>query len=343
MLVDRSAAFFRKFITDMTKTKGIVLLQFGGPDSLDAVEPFLYNLFKDNDIIQFPGGKLTQKIFAKGISKLRYKKLQTKYAEIGGRSPIVEKTFEQQKALQDFLDAKYGKDFAYVELAMRYWKPFTSKAIRAFQAKGIQNIVLLPLYAQYSVTNAGSSYHEWEKQKKRLKATFNERRIDQYYDHPLYIQAFTERIVQAIAKFRDPSNIHILFSAHGTPVNIVERGDPYSGQIKETVELVMKDLNKAYPFSLSYQSKVGPREWLKPDTESMIKDLAKNGIKKLLVVPISFVSDHIETSHELDIEAREEAEKAGIEEFIVSEGLNNSPLFIEALADLAIKAMEKLK
>ena len=327
----------------MTKTKGIVLLQFGGPDSLESVEPFLYNLFSDNDIIQFPGGKLTQKIFAKIISKLRYKKLRTKYAEIGGRSPIVEKTFEQQKALQSYFDEKYGKDFAYVELAMRYWKPFTSEAIRTLQAKGIRDIVLLPLYPQYSITNAGSSYNEWDKQKKRVKATFNERRIDQYYDHPFYIHAFTERIAQSIAKFGDQSNIHILFSAHGTPLNIVERGDPYSGQIKETVELVMKDLNKAYPYSLSYQSKVGPREWLTPDTESTIEELGRNGIKKLLVVPVSFVSDHIETSHELDIEAREEAEKAGIEEFIVSEGLNNSPLFIEALADLAIKELEKFE
>ncbi|MDP4236340.1 MAG: ferrochelatase, partial [Bacteroidota bacterium] len=209
------------------------------------------------------------------------------------------------------------------------------------QAKGITDLVMLPLYAQYSVTNAGSSYNEWDRQKKRAGATFNERRIDQYYDHPLYIKAFTERISQALTKFSDQNGVHILFSAHGTPLNIVERGDPYSTQIKETVELVIKDFKKDYPYHLSYQSKVGPREWLTPDTESTIEELGKSGVKKLLVVPISFVSDHIETSHELNIEAREEAEEVGIEDFIVSEGLNDSPLFIQTLADLAIKELEK--
>ncbi len=325
----------------MTKNKGVVLLQFGGPDSLDAVEPFLYNLFKDNDIIQFPGGKFTQKIFAKGISKIRYKKLQQKYAEIGGKSPIVEKTLQQQRALQKLLDEKYGEDTIHVELAMRYWKPFTDTAIHSLQQKGIHDIVLLPLYAQYSITNAGSSYNEWDRISKRLGLKFNERRISQYYNDPQYVNAFKERIAQALAKFSNTSDVYILFSAHGTPINIVEKGDPYSIQIKETMELIMKDLKDTYRYGLSFQSKVGPREWLTPDTEATIEKLGHSGIKKLLVVPISFVSDHIETSHELDIEAREEAVEAGIEEFIVSEGLNDSALFIQTLADLAIKELEK--
>lgn len=326
----------------MTKKKAVVLLQFGGPDSLEAVEPFLYNLFSDNDIIQFPGGKLTQKIFAKVITKLRYKKLQVKYGEIGGKSPIVEKTLQQQKALQKIFDEKYGKDSIHVELAMRYWKPFTAAAIASLQEKNIKDIVLLPLFAQYSVTNAGSSYNEWDRKTKKLKAKFNERRIVEYYNNPLYIKAFAERITQALSKFSDSSDIHILFSAHGTPLNIVEKGDPYSIQIKETVRLVLEELQNTRPYSLSYQSKVGPRKWLTPDTEATIEKLGEDGIKKLLVVPISFVSDHIETSHELDIEAREEAEEHGIEEFIVSEGLNDSPLFIQALTELAEAELEKL-
>lgn len=325
----------------MTKKKAVVLLQFGGPDSLEAVEPFLYNLFSDNDIIQFPGGKLTQKIFAKVITKLRYKKLQAKYSEIGGRSPIVQKTLEQQKELQRSLDEKFGKDRIHVELAMRYWKPYTEAAIRSLQEKGIEDIVLLPLYAQYSITNAGSNYNEWDRKSKKLKVKFNDRRIIQYYDNPLYVQAFVERINQALSKFSDLSGIHILFSAHGTPMNIVEQGDPYSIQIKETVKLVMQELQNGFPHSLSYQSKVGPREWLAPDTETTIKKLGESGIKKLLVVPISFVSDHIETSHELNIEAREEAEECGIKEFIVSEGLNDSPVFIQALTELAAAELKK--
>ncbi len=325
----------------MTNKKAVVLLQFGGPDSLEAVEPFLYNLFSDNDIIQFPGGKLTQKIFAKVITKLRYKKLQIKYAELGGKSPIVEKTFAQQRALQSFLDTKFGKGEVLVELAMRYWKPYTSEAIRALQVKSITDIVLFPLYAQYSITNAGSSFNEWDKKSKRLGGRFNDRRIIEYYDNPLYIKAFTDRVEQALSKFTDQSDVHILFSAHGTPMTIVNRGDPYSAQIKATVELVMNKFRDSYQYTLSYQSKVGPREWLTPDTESTVKKLGESGIKKLLVVPISFVSDHIETSHELDIEAREEAEEVGIEEFIISEGLNDSPIFIQALAELAINELEK--
>jgi len=326
----------------MIKTKGIVLLQFGGPDSLEAVEPFLYNLFNDRDIIQFPGGRLTQRLFAYGISKRRYKKLQQKYSEIGGKSPIVEKTKQQQSALQQVLDDRFGSDVIHVELAMRYWKPFTDLAIRTLMGRGIRDIVLLPLYAQYSITNAGSSYHEWDRQTLRLGAEFSERRVMQYHTHPLYIKAFQDRIGQALIKFTNASGVFILFSAHGTPLYIVEGGDPYSTQINETMEMVMTELKHTYPYTLSYQSKVGPREWLTPDTEATIKRLAHEGVKKLLVIPISFVSDHIETSHELDIEAREEAHEEGIEEFIVLEGLNDSPLFIQALADIATKELDKL-
>jgi len=325
----------------MTKTKGVVLLQFGGPDSLDAVQPFLYNLFNDNDIIQFPGGKLTQSIFAKLISKLRYKKLQDKYAEIGGKSPIVETTFAQQRALQKKFDERYGIGAISVELGMRYWKPFTDSAIRSLKEKNIRDIVLLPLYAQYSVTNAGSAFNEWKRQLKKMDASFNESRILQYHTHPLYIQSMQERMMQALAKFSSTKDVYILFSAHGTPLDIVKKGDPYSVQIKETMEVVMDKFRNEFPYTLSFQSKVGPKKWLEPDTEETIEELANHGHKKLLVVPISFVSDHIETAHELNIEGREEAEKLGVEEFIVSEGLNESPLFIEALADIAAIELNK--
>jgi ferrochelatase len=224
---------------------------------------------------------------------------------------------------------------------MRYWKPFTKTAINSLKKKNISEIVLLPLYAQYSITNAGSAYHEWDRQRTKLGADFNESRIQQYHTHPLYIKAFQQRIDEALQKFSDMKYIYILFSGHGTPLDIGEKGDPYSIQIRETMELVLEKFRN-YESSLSWQSKVGPRKWLEPDTEATIKELAKHGHKKLLVVPISFVSDHIETAHELAIEAREEALEHGVKEFIVSEGLNDSPLFIEALADIAIRELEKL-
>ncbi|MEP7235597.1 MAG: ferrochelatase, partial [Ignavibacteriota bacterium] len=295
----------------MKKQKAVVLLQFGGPDSLEAVRPFLFNLFMDADIIKFPGGRLTQRLFAWGITRRRYKKLQEKYSEIGGKSPIVEKTLEQQKALQALLDQRYGAGAIIVELAMRYWNPLTDVAIKSLIEKGITDIVLLPLYAQYSIANAGSSYNEWDRRSAKLSATFNEYRILDYFDNPSYIQGIQEKITQALTKFSDTEGVFILFSAHGTPMYFVEAGDPYSKQILSTVELVMENFRSVYPYKISYQSKVGPRKWLEPDTESTIEALAKSGVKKMLVVPISFVSDHIETSHELDIEAREEAIEAG--------------------------------
>ncbi|MEI8135485.1 MAG: ferrochelatase [bacterium] len=326
----------------MKNKKAIVLLQFGGPDSLDAVKPFLFNLFKDPDIVQFPGGMLTQRLFAFAISTLRFKKLQQKYSEIGGRSPITETTFKQRDALQQAMDLHYGKDEVLVTVAMRYWKPETSVTINELIKKGITDILLLPLYAQYSVTNAGSAFNEWDRQVAKLNATFNDRRVKHYHKNPTYIQSFQERIQQALEKFNSNENIYILFSAHGTPLDIVKKGDPYSEQIRETMELVVEPFRAQYKYGLSFQSKVGPKKWLEPDTEETIEHLIKEGKKKLLIVPISFVSDHIETLHELNIEAREEAEEAGVEEFIVSEGLNISPTFIRALTEISVSELEHL-
>ncbi len=319
-----------------------MLLQFGGPDSLDAVEPFLYNLFCDEDIVQFPLGFLTKKIFAKIISSTRSKKIKGKYAEMGGKSPIVEQTFEQQRALQKALDERYGKDEVYVGLAMRYWKPFTAAAIEELTKRGITDIVLLPLYAQYSITNAGSSFNEWDREVKRLGKKFNDRRINEYHVDPNYIAAFNDRIDAALKNFSSTDGLHILFSAHGTPIDIVEKGDPYSKQIEASMNLIMKSRPENFKYSLAFQSKVGPKKWLEPSTDETVEALAHNGLKKLLVVPISFVSDHIETVYEIGIETKEEALSDGIEEFHLVEGLKDSPLFIKTLTELAAKELDSM-
>jgi ferrochelatase len=320
----------------------VVLLQFGGPDSLEAVEPFLFNLFNDPYIVELPFGDRAQRLFARYLSKKRTADVRGHYGEMGGKSPIVEKTWEQLKALQEMLSTTYAKRPIDVVLAMRYWKPYTKEAVEQLKAAGIKDVVLLPLYAQYSKTNAGSSYAEWDAVKRQMGVSFNERRIISYHLHPKYIAALNDRLDAALAKLPHPEKATILFSAHGTPVDMMMNGDPYAQHVKETMEAMLAARKNTLPYHLAFQSQVGPKLWLKPATTDFLKELGAKGVKDLVIVPISFVSDHIETVHELDHEERENAEHAGIENYVVMEGLNDHPMFIEALADLAIAELEKL-
>ncbi len=321
----------------------IVLLQFGGPDSLEAVEPFLYNLFNDPDIFELPFGPRFQRFLARQISSRRAPSVQKKYAEIGGKSPIVERTEDQLLALQQYFDKHYPELAVTVRLAARYWKPYTEEAIKNLKRDNIKNVVLLPLYPQYAMANAGSSFNEWDRQRKALGVEFNERRIREYYKHPQYIKALNTRIEEGLAQFPDPSKVMLLFSAHGTPLDMVKRGDPYSEQIRETMELVMDARGHDKEYMLSFQSKVGPKKWLKPSTHETLIALGARGITDLLVIPIAFVSDHIETLHELNIEERHTAHEAGIVNYIVIKGLNDHPLFIECLADVALQEIHALQ
>ncbi|HYM21139.1 MAG TPA: ferrochelatase [Candidatus Kapabacteria bacterium] len=325
-----------------SKKKAVVLMQFGGPDSMEAVVPFLYNLFCDPDIIQIPLRFILQKPLAKLISRARAKHAQHGYQEMGGKSPINELTASQMKSLQRTLDEHYGAGQIIVTLAMRYWKPFTDEAVKFLQQQNITDVLLLPLYAQYSVTNAGSSFHEWDRSVKRIGSKFNERRVKEFYKNEQYIAAFNDRIDSVLRKFSSPDNVYILFSAHGTPVDLVKKGDPYSLQIQETVQLVMAARSGKNRYSLAYQSKVGPKKWLEPSTEDETLRLISEGHKDILVVPIAFVSDHIETIHELGDELRHTAEKAGANQFEVTEGLNASPLFIQALKEICIRELDLL-
>jgi len=208
---------------------------------------------------------------------------------------------------------------------------------------GFQHIVLLPLYAQYSKTNAGSSFNEWDRELATQHARFIERRVREYYKHTKYLAALNARIDEGLTWFDNSEKVFLLFSAHGTPVDMVERGDPYAHQIRETMEMLMSLRGQDKHYTLSFQSKVGPKQWLTPSTTQTIKDLGRLGIKNVLVVPIAFVSDHIETLHELDIEERHTANPAGITNYRIMTGLNDHPLFIECLADVALKEIEALQ
>lgn len=307
----------------------VVLLNLGGPDSLDAVQPFLYNLFCDPDIFKIPFG---QKFLAGLISKSRSPRIVEQYRQIGGKSPINEWTETQRQMLAKTL-ADRGVE-ADVYTAMRYWKPLTSETAEIIIQKNYQNIILLPLYPHFSVSTTGSSFNEWDRVYKGDPSKV--KKIITYFNHPGYVAALNANIDAGLLKFSAEirNNVVLLFSAHGTPVSMVKKGDPYSKEIKETIDAVMALRNHSHDFALSFQSKVGPVEWLRPATDEKIEELAKAGKRHLLVIPVSFVSDHIETLFELDIEYRHVAHEAGIENFIVMPGLNDSQLFIDALTDI---------
>jgi len=305
----------------------VVLLNLGGPDSLEAVQPFLENLFNDPDIFRLP----FQKSLARFISKKRAPKIQKEYELIGGKSPINEWTEKQRSMLEKKL-RNSGSD-ADVLIAMRYWKPLTQEVVTKVETGNYEKVIMLPLYPHFSVSTTGSSFNEWKRFYKgdKSKVVY----LDSYQTHPFYLKAINERIEESLLRFPEEArkDIQLVFSAHGTPVSYVKKGDPYSFQIKEAVEGVMRLRNQCF------QSKVGPAKWLEPATDTMIEELAAKGKKHLLIIPISFVSDHVETSFELDIEYRHVADKVGIENYIVMAGLNDSQLFVDALYDLVTKSL----
>ena len=322
----------------MTEKIGVVLLNLGGPDSLEAVEPFLFNLFSDPDIIDFPGSFLFRKRLAKIISTRRSPGVIEQYREIGGKSPIKEHTLKQAALLEERLNQHFP---AKVVVAMRYWKPSTEEAIDVLLNEGIRRVVLLPLYPQFSIATTTSSVKEWEKQLKLKNADLEHTLVETYFEHPPYIEAFVERINEGLERFpierRD--EVNILFSAHGTPMKLVKQGDPYSHQIKKTVAAIMERGGYSQTHTLCYQSKVGPLKWLTPSTPDTIAELAAKGVKNMLLVPVAFASDHLETLFELGIEYRRQARERGVEQYEVTEGLNDSPKFIEALAHLVLEKL----
>lgn len=316
---------------------GVVLFQLGGPDRLEAIEPFLYNLFSDPDIIQFPFSKLARRPLARLIAARRAKKVAHHYAAIGGGSPIGELTGRQARALEaelnKFLDAK-------VFVAMRYWHPLTEEAIQEIAQVSLDELILLPLYPQYSRVTTDSSLKEW--QRRYGAAGLNHARVKvirQFFDDPGYIEALAQNINATLARFPSPSEVTLLFSAHGVPENVIKDGDPYQDQLEGTVRLVTSRGDWPNPHRLCYQSRVGPGRWLRPSLDATMHELASRGVKRLLVVPIAFVTDHVETLHEIDIEAREVASQLGVVQFEMMPALNDSRRFIRALADLVVRTV----
>jgi len=321
----------------MTRTNrrvGIVLFQLGGPDTLEAIEPFLYNLFCDPDIIDFPFARIGRKPLAKLISTTRARKVQHHYSTIGGGSPIRRHTERQAKALEKELQDEGIDAHCFVE--MRYWHPFTSAAIEQVRAAGCDEIVLLPMYPQYSSTTTGSSLNEWNR---RFCEDVPVYRIESFYRNAAYLDSLAEKIDEALDRFSDRTRPEIVFSAHSIPMSIVEKGDPYPREIEETVQLVMQRGGWANSHRLCYQSKVGASRWLQPSLHTTLRQLASEKMREVCVVPIAFVSDHVETLGEIDHEARHLAEHLGFTQFEMSSGLNDSPKFIKALVQIVQEAL----
>jgi protoporphyrin/coproporphyrin ferrochelatase len=323
-------------MTRTTRRVGIVLFQLGGPDTLEAIEPFLYNLFCDPDIIDFPFARIGRKALAKLISTTRSRKVQHHYATIGGRSPILPNTERQARALERELRMR-GID-AHCFVAMRYWHPFTSEAIEKLRSAHCDEVVLLPLYPQYSSTTTGSSLNEWNR---LFQDEIPIHCIKTFYREPNYLDAVAEKVTDALSRFPNPSHPEIIFSAHSVPMSVIEKGDPYQRQIEETVRLLRERGGWTNSHRLCYQSKVGASRWLQPSLHQTLKTLQSDGVREVCVVPIAFVSDHVETLGEIDHEARHEAYQLGFTQFEMTAGLNDSPKFIQALTGIVRQTLEQ--
>lgn len=315
----------------MAAHTAVVLLQMGGPESLEGVEPFLRNLFSDRDIIKL-GPSFFQPLLARAIARKRAPKVEEYYRLIGGKSPIREITEAQAKALEGRLGSGY-RCFT----AMRYSKPSTLETLAAIRREGIEKIIAVSLYPHYSRATTGSSINELNRVLGEAKVKFEVKVADRFYNHPLYIEALAETVRQGLAKFHELAQVELLFSAHSLPQSFIDEGDPYLDHIKETVRLVLERLGRE-DHRLSFQSRAGPVKWLEPDTEEVILKLAGNACANLLVVPVSFVSDHIETLYEIDILYGDMGRKRGIVNFHRTPALNTAPLFIDCLADLVHSA-----
>ncbi|MEH2195643.1 MAG: ferrochelatase [Nostoc sp.] len=319
---------------------GVLLLNLGGPDKLEDVGPFLYNLFSDPEIIRLPFRWL-QKPLAWFIASRRTRTSQENYKQIGGGSPLRRITEAQGEALKEQL-RHLGQE-ANIYVGMRYWHPYTEEAIAQITQDNIEHLVILPLYPQFSISTSGSSFRLldklWQEDPKLQPIEYTV--IPSWYKEPGYLQAMAELIAQELEQYPNPNEVHIFFSAHGVPKSYVEEaGDPYQQEIEECTALIMQTLNRSNAHTLAYQSRVGPVEWLQPYTEDALKELGAQGVKDLVVVPISFVSEHIETLQEIDIEYREVAEESGIHNFRRVPAPNTHPVFINALADLVIDALK---
>ena len=314
----------------------VVLFNMGGPDGLEAVKPFLFNLFNDPAIIGAP--RPVRWLLARWISARRAPIARGIYEKIGGRSPIVDITRSQAKALEQALA---DDEETRVFVAMRYWHPRSDEAAAAVKAFGPDDIVLLPLYPQFSTTTSESSLKDWHRAAKAAGIDVPTRAVCCYPDEPGFIDTLARGVRAGIDKAGSPETVRVLFSAHGLPKKIIDGGDPYAWQVERTAAAIVSALNiRDLDWVVCYQSRVGPLEWIGPATPDELKRAAEDG-RDVVIVPIAFVSEHSETLVELDLEYGEEARELGIGSYIRVPTVGTDARFIEGLARLVRKAREQ--
>lgn len=311
--------------------KAIVLFNLGGPDKLENVEPFLFNLFYDPAILNLP--KFIRYPLAKLISKRRAPITKKIYKEIGGSSPILKLTNDQAVKLENSLNSNQ-KDIIYrTFVAMRCWNPRTSQIVKEVRKFNPAEVILLPLYPQYSATTSGSSINEWKEICKIKNFNVKTSTFCCYPTDNSFIDAHINEIKK---KVNNINNFKLIFSAHGLPEKNIKNGDPYQWQVEQTVDKIVKKINiENLDYILSYQSRVGPLKWIGPSTESVIIENSKFG-KHIVLVPIAFVSEHSETLVELDIEYKKLAEQYGCKNYIRVPALGVNESFIKSLLKLIL-------
>ncbi len=314
----------------------VVLFNLGGPDCPEAVKPFLLNLFRDPAILRVPF--FIRPLLAQIIARARVKPASENYAILGGRSPLLELTEAQARALENDLAAMGVEAKCFI--AMRYWHPFAREAAHAVKAWNPDEIVLLPLYPQFSTTTTGSSLEDWRDAASRAGLARPVTTLCCWGDDGGYVAATTALVRRSLdaARSASPAPVRVLFSAHGLPEKIVREGDPYQFHVESTVDAVVEALGESdLDWQVCYQSRATPQKWLDPSTETVIERAAHDGVA-VLVVPIAFVSEHSETLVELDVEYREVAMKLGVPGYFRAPAQNDDPAFIAALADLVQSA-----
>jgi ferrochelatase len=309
----------------------VVLPNLGGPDGPESVQPFLRNLFRDPAIIQAPF--LIREGLAWLISTLRGKSARANYAKMGGGSPLLPGTIKQADALKTLLEDEHSDLDVRVFPAMRYWNPFTEEVVAKIKDWGPDQTVILPLYPQFSTTTTGSSLTAWKNAGGGAAQS-----VCCYPTEEKFLGAHKELIEKAWSDAGRPENVRVLLSAHGLPEKIVEAGDPYPWQVKQTAEKLMADLPQFGDWQICYQSRVGPMKWISPSTDDSIIQAGEDG-KHILLVPIAFVSEHIETLVELDEEYALLAEQNGVLGYTRVPALGTHPLFIKSLGKIVMSVI----
>lgn len=332
----------------MTTPTAVLLFNLGGPDDLESVEPFLVNLFTDREIIQLPGGAALQPWVARLIAKMRGPSVRKNYRRIGGGSPQLRITREQARALEDRLNFGETGTAYRVFIAMRYSRPTADDALQAIADAGIKRIITLTMFPHWSKATTGSSRNEFERvlaSPQWKNSGFEITHVEHYADDPLYLDALTATVRAAwdgIPEVRRRRTV-LLFSAHGLPQRFIDQGDPYVEHIDATRFGVLERLNLPNRQLLAFQSRTGPVKWIGPGTEEVLAELGDEGVTDVLVIPLSFVSDHIETLYEVDMLFADAARAAGITGYYRPPALNCHPLFIEALASLVTDHTETVR